>query len=118
VKSFLTHPTGTQLGTGRNSHLPKSIQCFSDQRRKEGQPMHPKTTKLPDTQIRHAVLRQFEWEPEVSHDQIGVGVTEGVVTLSGEMDTESGSTLYNFGPLSGPKLDKVESGRNNYKNSG
>jgi osmotically-inducible protein OsmY len=49
--------------------------------------MQANKPKLPDTQIRHAVLRQLEWEPEVSHDQIGVGVTEGVVTLSGQVDT-------------------------------
>lgn len=51
--------------------------------------MQTKITKLPDTQIRQAVLRQLEWEPEVSHDQIGLGVTEGVITLSGQVDTYS-----------------------------
>ncbi|MCI0337753.1 MAG: BON domain-containing protein [Acidobacteria bacterium] len=49
--------------------------------------MQANIPKLPDTQIRHAVLRQLEWEPEVSHDQIGVGVMEGVVTLTGQVDT-------------------------------
>jgi hypothetical protein len=33
------------------------------------------------------------------------------------LSKEFASTLSNFGPLSGPKLDKVDSGRNNYKNS-
>lgn len=49
--------------------------------------MQTNTLKLTDTQIRQAVLRQIEWDPEVSHVQIGVGVTEGVVTLAGEVDT-------------------------------
>jgi hypothetical protein len=31
--------------------------------------------------------------------------------------SSSDSALSNFGPLSWPKLDKVESGRNNYQNS-
>ncbi len=49
--------------------------------------MQTNTTKHLDTQIHQAVLRQLEWDPEVSHDQIGVSVIEGVVTLSGQVDT-------------------------------
>ena len=52
--------------------------------------MRAKTQKLTDTQIREAVLRQLEWEPEVSQDQIGVGVTEGVVALTGQVKTYAG----------------------------
>jgi osmotically-inducible protein OsmY len=49
--------------------------------------MQANIQKLPNAQIRHAVLRQLEWDPEVSHEQIGVAVTEGVVTLTGQVDT-------------------------------
>jgi osmotically-inducible protein OsmY len=37
--------------------------------------------------LREAVLRQLEWEPEVSSSQIGASVIDGVVTLSGQVDT-------------------------------
>jgi osmotically-inducible protein OsmY len=84
--SHRIHLLGMQLAALRYSDL-LDITIFSKDRRKEGQLMQANTSKLPDTQIRHAVLRQLEWEPEVSHNQIGVGVTEGVVTLSGQVDT-------------------------------
>jgi osmotically-inducible protein OsmY len=49
--------------------------------------MKAKTEKLPDHQLRQAVLRQLEWEPEVSSTEIGVGVAEGVVALTGFVNT-------------------------------
>jgi len=76
-----------QLATIRYGDSADTTIHFLEDIRKEGQMMKTDRSKLPDTQIRHAVLRQLEWEPEVSHDQIGVGVTEGVVTLSGQVDT-------------------------------
>ncbi len=49
--------------------------------------MKAKTKNLPDHQLRHAVLRQLDWEPEVCSNEIGVGVAEGVVTLTGFVNT-------------------------------
>jgi osmotically-inducible protein OsmY len=49
--------------------------------------MKRKTQNLPDAQVRHAVLCQLEWEPEVSSPEIGASVTDGVVTLSGQVET-------------------------------
>jgi len=49
--------------------------------------MKAKTENLPDNQLRHAVLRQLDWEPEVASNEIGVGVAEGVVTLTGFVNT-------------------------------
>jgi osmotically-inducible protein OsmY len=49
--------------------------------------MQANTQKLPSVQIRPAVLRQLEWDPEVPHECISVVVTEGVVTLTGQVDT-------------------------------
>lgn len=39
--------------------------------------------KKSDSQLQHDVIAELEWEPAVDHADIGVAVTEGVVTLSG-----------------------------------
>jgi osmotically-inducible protein OsmY len=49
--------------------------------------MKPKRQTLPDAHILRAVQRQLEWEPEVTSIDIGVSVTDGVVTLSGQVNT-------------------------------
>jgi osmotically-inducible protein OsmY len=49
--------------------------------------MKGKPQNLPDAQVRHAVIRQLEWEPEVTSTEIGASVTNGVVTLSGQVDS-------------------------------
>ena len=36
-----------------------------------------------DSQLQHDVMEELEWEPSVDHADIGVAVTDGVVTLSG-----------------------------------
>lgn len=36
-----------------------------------------------DSQLQHDVLLELEWEPSIDHADIGVAVTNGVVTLSG-----------------------------------
>ena len=36
-----------------------------------------------DKQLREAVLRQLEWEPEIMSQDISVDATDGVVTLTG-----------------------------------
>ncbi len=36
-----------------------------------------------DSQIQHDVINELRWEPRVSHEEIGVAVHSGVVTLSG-----------------------------------
>lgn len=49
--------------------------------------MKAQTQNLPDSMLRRAVVRQLEWEPEVSSTEIGVGVLEGVVSLTGFVNT-------------------------------
>ena len=39
--------------------------------------------KKTDSQLQHDVMAELEWEPAVDHADIGVAVTDGVVTLSG-----------------------------------
>lgn len=39
-----------------------------------------------DKEIQQAVLRELEWEPQVSSTEVGVSVKDGVVTLSGFVD--------------------------------
>ena len=36
-----------------------------------------------DSQLQHDVMAELEWEPSIHHEEIGVAVTDGVVTLSG-----------------------------------
>jgi osmotically-inducible protein OsmY len=42
---------------------------------------------MTDKEIQHAVLGELEWEPVVKSTEIGVSVKEGVVTLSGFVDS-------------------------------
>jgi len=41
----------------------------------------------PDHQLKTAIMEQLEWAPDVSADDVGVGVHEGTVTLSGQVAT-------------------------------
>ena len=41
------------------------------------------TQKETDNQVRNAVIRQLEWEPEFEEQDISVGAKDGVVTLTG-----------------------------------
>jgi osmotically-inducible protein OsmY len=43
-------------------------------------------TKI-DNSLRDAVLRQFEWEPEITSKQVGVTAQDGVVTLTGFVES-------------------------------
>ena len=36
-----------------------------------------------DSQIQADVIRELDWDPSVTHEHIGVAVTDGIVTLSG-----------------------------------
>lgn len=38
-----------------------------------------------DSQIQKDVMEELKWEPSVTHEHIGVAVTDGVVTLSGSV---------------------------------
>lgn len=38
-----------------------------------------------DKQIQENVMQELEWDPEVDSSEIGVAVTDGIVTLSGEV---------------------------------
>ena len=42
-----------------------------------------KTAKESDKQLRDAVLRQLEWDPQVTSNDINVATADGVVTLTG-----------------------------------
>jgi osmotically-inducible protein OsmY len=42
-----------------------------------------KTAKESDNQLRDAVLRQLEWDPQVTSNDINVATADGVVTLTG-----------------------------------
>jgi osmotically-inducible protein OsmY len=42
-----------------------------------------KPTKMQDQYVRDAVMRQIEWEPEISSTDISVGAEDHVVTLTG-----------------------------------
>src|SRR5438034_226229 len=44
---------------------------------------------MTDKEIQQAVLRELEWEPQVKSTEIGVAVQDGVVTLSGFVDSYS-----------------------------
>src|SRR6266550_6073992 len=45
------------------------------------------TTKRTDDEIQRDVLAELKWEPRVSPNEIGVSVKEGVVTLTGWVDS-------------------------------
>jgi osmotically-inducible protein OsmY len=42
---------------------------------------------MTDKEIQQAVLRELEWEPQVKSTEIGVAVKDGVVTLTGFVDS-------------------------------
>src|SRR5687768_13654856 len=44
---------------------------------------------MTDKEIRDAVLRELEYEPQVKSTEIGVSVKDGIVTLSGFVDSYS-----------------------------
>jgi osmotically-inducible protein OsmY len=43
-----------------------------------------------DVRLRDTVIRQLDWDPEVDASAIGVGAAEGVVTLTGFIDSYTG----------------------------
>ena len=51
--------------------------------------MKAKTQPNTDHQLREAVMAQLDWEPEAPGAGIGVSVSEGVVTLTGFVNTYS-----------------------------
>ncbi len=40
-----------------------------------------------DSELQHDVMAELQWEPSIKAAEIGVGVTDGVVTLSGYVDS-------------------------------
>src|SRR6266545_5603137 len=42
---------------------------------------------MTDKDIQQAVLRELEWEPQVKSTEIGVAVKEGIITLTGYVDS-------------------------------
>jgi len=42
---------------------------------------------MSDKEIQQAVLRELEWEPQVKSNEIGVAVKNGIVTLTGYVDS-------------------------------
>jgi osmotically-inducible protein OsmY len=51
--------------------------------------MKAKTRPDTDHQLREAVMTQLDWEPEAPGAGIGVGVSDGVVTLPGFVSSYS-----------------------------
>jgi osmotically-inducible protein OsmY len=49
--------------------------------------MSAKVQTNTDNNLRESVLSQFEWEPEITSKEIGVTAHEGVVTLTGFVDS-------------------------------
>ncbi len=49
--------------------------------------MEARTQSKNDHQLREAVMNQLDWEPEAPSAEIGVSVSEGVVTLTGFVNT-------------------------------
>ena len=49
--------------------------------------MQTAKAKVADTELRDRVERALDWEPEVTSTKIGVGASDGVVTLTGFLDT-------------------------------
>jgi osmotically-inducible protein OsmY len=49
-----------------------------------------RTSTGTDVRLRNAVLRQLDWDPDVDASSIGVSARDGVVTLSGVIDTCAG----------------------------
>lgn len=43
-----------------------------------------------DLRLRNAVVRQLDWDPEVNASEIGVTAVDGVITLTGFIDTYAG----------------------------
>ena len=43
-----------------------------------------------DVRLRNAVVRQLDWDPEVNASAIGVAARDGVVTLTGFIDSYTG----------------------------
>ena len=48
------------------------------------------TLEETDVRLRDAVVRELDWDPEVDATAIGVAARDGVVTLTGYVDTYSG----------------------------
>lgn len=49
--------------------------------------MSAKVQTKTENNLRESVLRQFEWEPEITSKEIGVTAQDGVVTLTGFVDS-------------------------------
>lgn len=49
--------------------------------------LHRTKSNTADTDLRDRVERQLDWEPEVTSTKIGVGAEDGVVTLTGFVNT-------------------------------
>jgi osmotically-inducible protein OsmY len=55
--------------------------------------MKPKSVNLGDKNLREAVERQLDYDPAVPSNNIGVSVSDGVVSLSGFVDTYADKIL-------------------------
>jgi len=50
-------------------------------------PIVPEISMSHDSKLQQAVLAEFEWEPSVTAAHIGVTANEGVVTLTGHVES-------------------------------
>ena len=44
-------------------------------------------TKIDDSEIRRKVLAELDWDPSIDASAVGVAVKDGVVTLTGSIET-------------------------------
>ena len=49
--------------------------------------MGGRITMKTDAELQHDVMNELKWEPTIKAAEIGVGVADGVVTLSGYVDS-------------------------------
>jgi osmotically-inducible protein OsmY len=72
------------------------IAAHAGQRDQENHSMNPQTTssssagstvRKTDSELKKDVLAELEWDPEINAASVGIGVKDGVVTVSGHLDT-------------------------------
>lgn len=61
--------------------------------------LHRAKSNIADTDLRDRVERQLDWEPQITSTDIGVGADNGVVTLTGFVNTYAEKLLAERGAL-------------------
>jgi osmotically-inducible protein OsmY len=71
--------------TGRNSSTNTNVVDVIRQEKEGGRKAKPE--KIEDKALRDRVEQQLDWDPEITSTMIGVGAADGVVTLSGNVES-------------------------------